>query len=95
MAVAELLGKANARISRLRREKVVADVNRALLPVAQEDDNFMDAPPYLFGNEFAKHSKDYVEQVRAMRSTLPKGMGKRPFFRTGPLKGGAKSRGEG
>ena len=85
---------ANATISRLRREKVVADVNRVLLPIAQEDDNFMDVPPYLFGNDFAKCSKDYVEQVRAMRSTLPKGTGKRPFFERDPLKGGAKSRGK-
>ena len=93
LVAAELLGNANARISRLRREKVVADVNKALLPIAQDDDNFRDAPPYLFGNEFAKRSKDYVEQVRAMRSTLPKGTGKRPFFQGGPPRRGGQSRG--
>ena len=80
LAAAELLGNANTGISCLRREKVAADANRALLPIAQEDDNFLNGPPYLFGNEFVKRSKDYVEQVRAMRSTLLKGTRKRPFF---------------
>lgn len=95
LAAVELLGNANARISRLRREKVVTDVNKALLPIALEDDNFRDAPPYLFGNEFAKRSKDYVEQVQAMRSTL-RDRGKRPFFRNGPPRRGVdKSRGGG
>ena len=52
-AAAELLGYASTRISHLRREKIVGDVNKALLPLAVEDDNFTDAPPYLFDNELA------------------------------------------
>jgi len=51
---AELVGNASARISRLRREKVTGDLNKALLPVAKEDSNFKEAPPSLFGTEFAK-----------------------------------------
>ena len=96
VAAAELLGNASARISRLRREKIVLDMNKALLPIAQEDDNFREAPPYLFGSGFAKQSKDYVEQVQAMRSSLPRDRGKRRFFRSGPPRRGVdKSRGGG
>ena len=45
----ELAGNANARISRLRREKVCQDLNKALIPLAKEDENFDEDPPSLFG----------------------------------------------
>ena len=78
------VGNASARISRLWREKIVGDVNRTLSLLAQDDDTFKDALPSLFGNEFAKWSKDYVDQVRTMRSTLPKNKGKRLLFGSAP-----------
>ena len=31
----------------------------------------MEAPPNLFGSEFAKRSKEFMEQVKALCSTLP------------------------
>ena len=77
----ELSGNANARISRLRREKVCQDLNKSLIPLAKEDQNFDNAPPALFGAEFAKNAKDHVDQVKALRSTNKDG---RPFFRGGP-----------
>ena len=48
------IGNTNAQISRLRREKVVAGINKTLLPLAKDDAAFSDAPPDLFGPEFAK-----------------------------------------
>lgn len=72
LAAAGLIGNASARISRLRREKVTLAINKTLLPIAQSDENFVGAAPSLFGPEFGKQSKDYVDQVRALRATLPR-----------------------
>ena len=81
----ELIGNANASISHLRREKVIGELNKALLPVIGDDDNFKEANPLLFGTEFAKKGKDMIDQVKALRSTLPKKVGRKPpFFRGGP-----------
>ena len=77
----KLLGNASARISHLRRTKVISQMNKALLPLVEEDSNFGEASPSLFGPEFAQKSKQHVDQVKAMRSTL--GTSK-PFFRPGP-----------
>ena len=44
LAAAELLENASARISCLRRDRIVTDVNRALMLLALEDDKFLDAP---------------------------------------------------
>ena len=66
----ELMGNASARISRLRREKITASFNKTLLPLAQEDKNFIEAAPYLFGPEFAKQSKEYLDQVKALRTSM-------------------------
>ena len=78
----QLIGNANAHVLHLRRERVVSDVNKALLPIVGDDANFKEAAPLLFGTEFAK---EMVEQVKAMRSTLSKKPEwKPPFFRGGP-----------
>ena len=39
LAAVELLRNASATISHLQREKIVMDINKALLPIAQEDEN--------------------------------------------------------
>ena len=80
----ELEGNASARISRHRREKVTQDLNKALLPMAKVDNSFRDALPLLFGTEFAKKAKDHIDQVKAMRATLPTKNGPRMFFRGPP-----------
>jgi hypothetical protein len=36
---------------------------------------FKDAPPQLFGPDFAKKAKKHVDQMKAMRATLPKKYG--------------------
>ena len=61
-------------------------MNKALLPIIRDDDNFKAAAPALFGKEFAQQSKELVDQVRAMRFSLTHrlGPGRRPqFFRGG------------
>ena len=52
-AAIELIGNANARISHLRRTKIISQMNKSLLPLTEDDSNFTDAPPTLFGSEFA------------------------------------------
>ena len=67
----ELVGNASAQLSQLRREKIITGMNKTLLPLSKEDANFVEAPPNLFGSEFTKWSKEYMEQVKALCSTLP------------------------
>ena len=81
----ELIANANANMSHLRRERVVSDLNKALLPIVRDDSNFKEAAPLLFGTEFAKKGKELVDQVKAMRSTITKKQERKPpFFRGGP-----------
>ena len=70
-AAIELVGNANSRINYLRRTKIISQMNKALLPLTEEDQNFVDAAPALFGPAFAQKSKELVDQVKAMRSHLP------------------------
>ena len=82
LTAVDLLGNANTRISRLRREKVINDLNKSLTPLVKEDDQFREAPPNLFGPDFAKRSKEFMDQLQAMRPQ--KKPNKQPFFRKGP-----------
>ena len=69
----------------LRRERIVGAMNKALLPIVGDNDNFKEAAPLLFGTEFAKKTKEMVEQVKAMRSAITKKPDRKPpFFRSGP-----------
>lgn len=82
LTAVDLLGNANTRISRLRREKVINDLNKSLAPLVREDDQFKEAPPNLFGPSFAKRSKEFMDQLQAMRP--PRKQNKQPFFRKDP-----------
>ena len=77
----ELVGNSNARINHLRRTKIISQMNKALLPLSEEDQNFVDAAPSLFGAACAQKSKELVDQVKAMRSHLP---GHKEFFQSVP-----------
>ena len=90
----QLIGNANARISRLRREKVVSSINKSLLPMVQDDSPYANAPPELFGPDFAKKSKEFLDQVKALRAQLPAKTNqdyssKKPLFRKGQPSGRA------
>ena len=86
-AALQLIGNTSAKISHLRREKVVSHINQALMPIMQEEVNFEDSAPSLFGSGFAKKSKELMDQLKAMRTSIPK-KGSRDqhqhFFRKGP-----------
>ena len=84
-AAVELIGNANAHMPNLQRVKVIGDINKALLPLVGDDTNFVEAPPLLFGTEFAQKGKEMVDQVKAMRSTFTSKPERRPpFFRNAP-----------
>ena len=53
-------------------------MNNSLLPLLNEDSNFYEIAPSLFGPEFAHNAKELEDQVKAIRSTTQQG-GK-PFF---------------
>ena len=92
-AAVQLVGNASAKISHLRRKKVVGGLNTALLPLVEEDRNFTKAPPSLFGTEFAQKSKDHVDQVKAIRA-LPKqhrSLHREPFFEGAPPQAGGEA----
>ena len=84
-AALELVGNASAQISHYRRSKIVTSLNKTLLLLVEEDKNFEEAPPSLFGTEFARKSKELIDQVKAMRSHMRDS--KQPpnqFFRSVP-----------
>ena len=66
-----LIGNANSRLSRLRREKLVNSFNKSLLLLVKEDKDFAETTTYLFRADFAKRSKEFTNQIKAMRSTVP------------------------
>ena len=95
-AAIELIGNANAKISHLRRTKVISHLNKSLLPLVEEDSHFREVAPSLFGPEFARMSKEHVEQVKPIRSAGTTGNSKQQFFRSGPpTAGGDTTEGQG
>ena len=87
-AATAAIGNASARLSHLQREKVTKHINEALMPIVQQEENFKDAPPQLFGPDFAKKAKEHVDQMKAMRASLPKKGQKDNFFFFGGGGGG-------
>ena len=57
----KLLGNSIARISHLQRTTVISQMNKALLPLVEEDSNFREASPSLFEPEFAQKSNGSSE----------------------------------
>jgi len=69
----------------LRRTKIISQMNKALLPLTEGDENFVDAAYSLFRPSFAQKSKELVDQVKAMRSHLPGHKdNKHQFFKVSP-----------
>ena len=66
----ELIGNASAKISRLCREKLVSSINKSLVPLVKEDSDFSEVAPNLFGPDFSKRAKDFVDQVKTLRSSF-------------------------
>ena len=49
----------NCECQYLRTTKIISQMNKALLPLTEEDQNFVDAAPALFGSAFAQKSKEW------------------------------------
>ena len=84
-----LVGNANARMSRQRRQRVLAEFNKSLQPMADKDEEFSSATPYLFGPDFAKRAKEHMDQVKSLQAARkdPTGAGSssfKAFFRQRP-----------
>ena len=60
-----LLGNAAAHQAKERRTNVLKDMNKDVMPLAEEDDQFKDAAPLLFGEGFKKKMKDHVRHLGA------------------------------
>ena len=90
LTAVDLIGNVNTRISPLRREKVINDLNKSLTTLVKEDDHFREAPPNFFGPDFAKQSKEFMDQLQAMRPQ--KKASKQPLFlkRSPSSRGGVK-----
>ena len=77
------------KISRMRKEKVIVSVNKS-----KEEDCFQEACPNLFGADFARRSKEFLDQLMAIRTTIPaksQESTRKPFFRRAPSMRGASS----
>ena len=75
-----LLGNANARMSRLRWERILQDTNKTLLPLASRDESFTEAAPELFGADFAKGQKTILSKLEpfALQRNNPNGFSRCP-----------------
>lgn len=79
-------------------EKRLFHLSTSLLPLIKDDDNFKTAAPLLFG-EFTKQSKEYMDQVKVIRSTLlaktKTEHPRKPFFQRPPpsKRGGDRNKG--
>ena len=66
-----LLGNASAQISHLRRKRVLKAVNPDIQDLADEDEPFAKASPYLFGSGFEARMKERAESVRLLKAAKP------------------------
>jgi len=76
-AAIELVGNASARTNHYSRTKIISQINKAFLPLTEEDKN---SAPALFGTAFAQ----LVDQEKVMRSHLPGHKDGKQFFRSVP-----------
>ena len=93
-----LIGNASAQQAKEQRKNVLKDMNKDVMPLAEEDDQFQGAAPLLFGEGFEKKMKEHVDAVRCLRKA---GKPTESHFRrgrphgTGYHRGGGNNRGRG
>jgi len=82
-----------------RRKWVLKDLNKDLLPLAEDEEAFRGAAPLLFGAAFEKKMKDHLESLKCLRRSMAPKPGTNQFFRKGrsfyPARGGGNFRGRG
>ena len=68
-----LLGNASAHMTCDRRKRVLRDLNKDLLPLAEDEEAFKGAVPLLFSDSLEKRMKEHLESLKCLRrSTAPK-----------------------
>uniref|UniRef100_A0A1X7VU82 Uncharacterized protein n=1 Tax=Amphimedon queenslandica TaxID=400682 RepID=A0A1X7VU82_AMPQE len=65
------IGIANATLTHLRREKLIVAINGDLIPLIQDESQFTDSSPFLFGSDFVEQGKKYLDQAGVLKSTTP------------------------
>ncbi len=91
------LGNASATISADRRRQVAEHINKDLKPLLEDEEQFKEAPPHLFGRDFEKSAKEHMDSVRSLRK-IAQPQNKPQFFRqsrpyTPAARGGGAFRG--
>ena len=84
-AAIELVVNTSAQLSHYRRTRIITGMSKTLLPLVEDDKHFTEAVPFLFGPDFAQKSKDLIDQVKAMRSSVRDTKPSGHFFRTIPV----------
>ena len=79
------LGYASAHVAQNRRRKVLKELNRDLEGLTEDDKEFAEAAPNLFGDGFARKCKEHIENVRALHKTTGKLLRGQFFSREPPL----------
>ena len=65
----QLIRNANAKLSRLRCEKVIQLVNKSMLLMVKDNASYVEAFHDLFGLDFAKKSKEFIDNVKDLLPT--------------------------
>uniref|UniRef100_A0A1X7VFT7 Uncharacterized protein n=1 Tax=Amphimedon queenslandica TaxID=400682 RepID=A0A1X7VFT7_AMPQE len=89
IAASFLVGNDNAKLTRLRREKLISAINSDLTLLIQGKSQFTDSNPYLFGSDFAEQAKEYLDRAGVLKTTTPDVEHNRrsPFCKSLPWKG--------
>ena len=67
-ATMTLIGNTSTQIANIRRQRIMEDVNKDLVPFTMEQEaHFTVQAPMLFGPEFMKNVTEYWDQVKAFR----------------------------
>lgn len=81
-AALALIGNASANMTTERRRRILKDLNKDLLPLAEDADAFKGAAPLLFGGNFEAKMKGHLESLKCLRQSIaPKTGAGDQFFR--------------
>jgi hypothetical protein len=100
-AALTLLGNAVSHLTSERRKQVLKDLNKDLLPLADDAEAYKGAAPLLFGENFETKMKGHLESLKCLRKSMaPRlpGSGELFFWKGRshfPSRGGSNYRGRG
>ena len=80
-----LLGNASAHMTCDRRKRVLRDLNKDLLPLAEDEEVFKGAAPLPFGDSFKRKMKEHLESLKCLRRSIAPKSGPEQFFSERPL----------